>query len=208
MKTRFLNKTAFKRALIFFCCAIVFFGGSYAYLSSNLFAEEKQEAEAKDYTVPYKKLPDDKGIVFIAPDSSAILVYLNFTDSAIRLVNIEDYDKNQGEYFGYQVDFTVTADHNTIAGIIDRIGGINLEIEGQIMRYTGVQVIDILSLGYSKEIKSQIIFAIFEQIAKNNFSKEDFVYIIENADTNLTVPDCYYWSDYIADMSRQVGFVN
>ncbi len=208
MKKNFFNKAALKRAFIFLCCALVFFGGSYAYLSINLESEGKQEAEAKDYTVPYEKLPDDKGVLFTTPDNSAVLVYLSFTDSAIRLLNIESYNEQQSEYFGYSVDFTINADYALLGGIIDRIGGLNLETEGQFMRYTGVQVIDMLSSSYGEDIKSQVIFAVFEQISKNNFSKEDFVYIIENSDTDLTVPDCYYWPDYIADMSRRVDFVN
>ncbi len=208
MKRKFFKKTALKRAFIFFSCALVFLGSSYAYLKTNLGSESKQQAEVKDYTVPYERIPDDKGIMFVAPDNSGILAYLCFTDSAIRLVNIEYYDESQSEYFGYEVDFTVKTDFELIAGIIDRVGGINLEKDGQILRYTGVQIIDMISVNYDANIKTQIISAVFTQISKNGFSKEDFVYIIENSDTNLTVPDCYYWPDRIADMSRRVGFVN
>ena len=49
---------------------------------------------------------------------------------------------------------------------------------------------------------------IFSKIAQNGFSKKDFLYVIENSETNLTVPDCYYWSDSIEAVCKTVVIVN
>ena len=200
------KKRALKSAFIIFCGVLIFFAASFAYLQANL-SEPKSEADIKDYTVPYNTPPQNKGVVALFPSGSALLINLNFTQGSIYLANLDDYNEQTDSYYGYNVDFTIHLDYETIAGIIDRIGGINLEANGEILRYTGVQITEILSVNAENELKSEIIKAIFETISKNGFSNSDFVYIIENSNTNLTVPDCFYWPDYFSDMCRRVWFI-
>ena len=207
LKNKFFTKSILKKAFIIFSCGLVFFAVSYAYLYFNL-QKDTAKTDQKDYTVPYEKVPENKGIAFLLPDSSAILVYLDFGAGDIKLLEIENFDSNQGEYFGYTSDYTVQTDYNLIAGIIDRVGGVNIVIDGETLRYTGVQVIDLISEDYQGEIKRQLISQIFEQISKNNFSKDDFIYIIENSKSNLSIIDCIYWIDYIGEISGRINYVN
>lgn len=200
------KKRALKSAFIIFCGVVVFFAAAYGYLQANL--DKPQQAEIKDYTVPYSTPPQDKCVVCAFPSGSALLISLNFTEDCIYLANLDDYDFAADSYYGYNVDFTVNLDYEAIAGIIDRIGGINLEASGEILRYTGVQITEILSVNDEEELKTEIITAIFETISKNGFSNSDFVYIIENSNTDLTVPDCFYWSESFSDMCRRVWFIN
>ncbi len=198
----------FKKAFIVFCCATVFFLLSYAYLHFNLQPTDTP-ADQKEYNIPYKKTPDDCGLAFILPDESCLLVYLNFTDSAVNIINIDTFDYENKIYYGYNVDFTIQTDYSLIAGIIDRVGGIVLETNGETLRYTGTQIVDIIAVSEVDEnVKRQVVLQIFSQISKNNFSKDDFVYIIENSETNLTVPDCLDWLDYIYDIALRKNFVN
>lgn len=207
LKDKIFNKNVFKKALIIFCSALIFFFGAYAYLDYNL-NRQTAKADQKDYSVPYNPVPDNAGIAFLLPDSSAVLAYLDFENECINVVDIEKYDNGNNLYFGYTVDFTVHTDYQLIGGIIDRIGGVNIEINGETLRYTGIQVIDLISKNYDKNIKPQIISQIFEQISKNNFSKDDFVYIIENSSSNLTIVDCIYWLDYIEKLCGRINLVN
>ena len=94
-----------------------------------------------------------------------------------------------------------------MCGIIDRIGGIDLTFEEETLRYTGSQVIECLLKDNTNKVKRQIISQIFEKISKNDFSKDDFVYIIENSKTNLRLIDCIYWIGYLKDMSATVNFI-
>ncbi len=207
LRRNFFCKTVFKRAVVIVSSALVFFLGAYAYLDYNL-NRQTAEADRKDYTVPYEQIPENAGIVFLLPDGSAVLAYLDFENDCINVINIERYDSGNDLYYGYTADFTVETDYKLIGGIIDRIGGVNIEIDGEILRYTGVQVIDLISQNSNDNIKNQIIIGIFEQISKNNFSKDDLLYIIENSNSSLTVIDCVYWLDHIGQICRTINFVN
>lgn len=199
-------KSVFKKALIVFLSGAIFFGAAYAYLQYN-FNKAAAKAEQKDFTVPYERLPENCGIAFVLPTGSALLAYLDFEDSSIKLLDLAEFQV-QTEYFGYTADYTVQVSYELIGGIIDRIGGISIGHGGEALRYTGVQVVDLIADGSAQDIKKQIILQIFNGISKNNFSKDDFVYIIENSKSNLSIIDCIYWLDYIEDMCNRISFVN
>ena len=77
------------------------------------------------------------------------------------------------------------------------------------MRYTGVQVCNILAVNKdSIKTKRDVISAIFEKISKNGFSSEVLSCIINNTDTSLSAPDCFEWADYISDMCKSYNIVN
>ena len=57
-------------------------------------------------------------------------------------------------------------------------------------------------------IEKQIIKSIIETVAKNGFHKKDFLVIIENSETNLTVPNCYDWENYIGKLCKNTFFIN
>lgn len=180
---------------------------AYAYLDKNL-QKKAENIDKKDYTVPYEKLPDNKGIAFVLPDNCAVLAYLDFEEKSVKVLQIENFDDVGGEYFGYTCDYTVNVDYNLLSGIIDRTGGVNLNQNGETLRFTGVQVVDLLSVDNSGDIKKQLPHEIFNQISNNGFSKDDFLYLIKNADTDLKITDCIYWIDYFDKITKNVIFVN
>lgn len=207
LKSKIFDKNIVKRAFIIVSSALIFFFGAYAYLDYNL-GKQTAKTDLKDYTVPYEQIPENAGIAFLLPDGSAVLAHLNFENACIDVVNIEEYDSDNDLYYGYTADFTVETDYRLISGIIDRVGGVNIENGGETLRYTGVQVIDLISENSSTDIKNQIVTGVFEQISKNNFSKEDFIYIIDNSKSSLTVVDCVYWLDYTEQICGRINFVN
>lgn len=184
----------------------MFFGISYTYLYFNF--KETTTADQKDYNVPYKNLPDNVGVSFLLPDSSALLMYFDFENNNINVVNIEQYDFTNDLYYGYSANFIVQLDYYLIAEIVDRVGGVNIELNGEVLRYTGVQIIDLTSSNIKDDLKPKIITSIFNQISQNKLSTEDFLYIIENSEGDLEVVDCIYWLDYARVMFDNINFVN
>lgn len=207
LKNKIFSKSIIKKAFVVVFSAVIFFFGAYAYLDYNL-NKQTAEADQKDYTVPYENLPDNAGIAFLLPDSSAVIAYLDFENRCINVINIDAYDITNNLYYGYTIDFIVETDYQLIGGIVDRVGGVNIQLNGETLRYTGVQVIDLISVNSDANIKPQLITQIFKQISENDFSKDDFIYIIENSKSNLTVVDCIYWLDYIGEMRGNINFVN
>ena len=200
-------KRILKTAIITFLSGAIFFGASFAYLDHSL-GKPARDTDQKDYTVPYIRTPESQGIAIVFPSGSATLAYLDFDEECIRLLDIENFDESCPEYYGYTVDYSIQISYELIEGIVDRVGGIELEIDGQKQRYTGVQVIDHIAYGRAKDMKREIVLQVFDKISKNNFSKDDFVYIIENSEGNLSFVDCIVWLDYLKDMSGRVQFVN
>lgn len=181
------------------CVGIVFIGSGYLYLEREL-----GEAENKAYSVPYySPAPENAGILFKI-DEQSVLVYLDFAGEGMRFVFGEDW-----HIYGYKADYTVKGDYDLVSGIVDILGGIDLEIDGEVLRYTGVQVSELLlKSNLDRKLVDRVIIKITEKIKKIGFQNEDFLYIIENSSTNLNIPDCYYWGDYISGLCENVRIVN
>lgn len=207
MKKNKKNYTALKTAFVVFFCFLLFFGCSWAYLEMTL-KNNQSSVDTKDYTVPYESVPDNCGLLLVAPLDSRWLIYLDFEKERIMVLEATGIKSDSTEYLGYSVDYRVSIDYDLIAEIIDRVGGLELNIDGATMRYTGVQVCDLLCASCSKDIKQHIFLTFFENISKYGFSKNDFAYVIDNSDTNLTVPVCFDWPQRLSQMCRSVSFVN
>ena len=203
----FFMKRAFKVAIITILSGAIFFGVAYAYLNYNI-NKSLKETEQKDYTTPYVRYPDNCGIVLVFPSDSAMLAYFDFEGRCIRLLDVESYDPERPEYYGYTADYTVKMSYDLIEGIVDRVGGIEIKENGETVRYTGVHVIELIARGYSSETKKEIVLQIFNKISKNCFSVDDLVYITQNSESNLSFIDCIDWIDYLKDMSSRVYFIN
>lgn len=198
---------ALKVLAVSVACAAVLFGVGYGYLQYSLTPNET-EAEAKDFSVPYTAVEANQGVLFSFPDGSGVLIYLDFSIPRTTAVIMDECDPNRGAYSGYPANFTVAADYPLIGGIIDRVGGVELDIDGERLRYTGVQVQELLSVGCSGELREAIVTQVVEKISQDGFATDDFVYIIENSDTDLTVPDCYTWAQQMKEMCARANIIH
>lgn len=203
----FLKKKVLKTALIIFLSAVLFVGVTFVYLNRNV-NKTSNLTEQKENKVSYKSVPQNRSIVLIFPKGDALLAHLDFNELCINLVNIENYDSECGLYYGYNADYTVKATNNLLQEMVDRVGGIDIKQNDETMRYTGTQIVDLLSRNKPSDIKGQIISQIFSKISKNNFSRDDIIYLISNCETNISFVDCIYWLDYIKEMCGKVNFVN
>ena len=184
------------------CCSL-FVGGGYFYLRQNF-----KETENKVSSVPYSfSAPENKGIMFDICEDLTFL-YLDFDEEKLKVI-IPPETEYEGEIFGYPIDFTVKTDYSFVAELIDCADGIELNIEGEALRYTGVQITDILSRKVDiSELKRQIITALMKKIGENGIDGEFFDFLVESTDTDITVPDCYYWEKYIIELCKNGGIIN
>lgn len=184
------------------CCSL-FVGSGYFYLRQNF-----KEAENKVSSVPYSfSAPENKGIMLDICDSLTFL-YLDFSDERLKIIipSVKEYGE---EIFGYPIDFTVKTDYRFVSRIIDCADGIELNLEGETLRYTGVQISDILSRTVdTSELKREITTALLNKIGENGLDSEFFDFLVESTDTDITVPDCYYWEKYISKLCKNGGIIN
>ena len=192
--------------IILLCC-LVMIGSSYLYLEISL---NYSETDTTESNIPYAEpLPESAGILLYLTEDEGYLIYLNFKDDNITIAKIEDTQEELKDYFGYEINYTITTDYIVLANFIDRLGGIELYDNGETLRYTGLQVLDKINLAKENDdLKREVIRRFFETVSTNGISKEDFVYIIENTETDLTVPNCYYWPPYISEIAKNTRFIN
>ncbi|MBO4734483.1 MAG: hypothetical protein J5662_08405 [Clostridia bacterium] len=200
-------KKFFKIALTFFLSASIFFGCSYFYLYNSLKKTEKA-AEKKQENIPYYETPVSCGLHFLLPAGKEILIFLDFEERIAYIIDINKNAVAEEGYAGYGFDYDFHVDYAVLSALIDRLGGIDLTVNNEPLRFTGVQVCDALCKNTSPEFPFETVFAVCERISQNGFSSDDFVFLIENSETTLTVPVCIYWQDYIKDMFADAVFVN
>ena len=182
------------------CCAI-FVGIGYYYLENRL-----KPIENKNESVPYYSLPENAGVLFDIC-SQKTLFYLDFEQNILNVFFIDD-SEIEDNYYGYTVDFTVYSDYSLVGDIVDLVGGIDIVSEER-LSFTGIQIEEKLSITPEiEQLKRDIIEQIAFKISKNGFTKEDFLYIIENSETDLTIPVCYFWSQHIKDICVNIRFIN
>lgn len=183
-------------------CALLVAGG-YFYLQKSIRPTEGQASK-----IPYSfSVPDNKGVLFDIAGNRAF-VYLDFANEKLSVIIPQTGDFDPTDY-GYSEDFKISGDMSVLAEIIDCSGGIILTDNGGETRYTGVQISDIMSRSTEGEkMLRTVIPAIMRSVAENGIEDGVFNYIIDNADTDLTVPDCYMWRNYISKLCENGGIIN
>ena len=188
-------------------CCVIMIGSSYLYLEFSL---KSAETDRSDDSIPYAApLPDSAGLLVTLPDYTGYLCYLNFRDENICISKIENTSETQKSYNGYTVSYKIEADYRFIANMIDRLGGIELYDSGETLRYTGMQILNKVEKDpENTDYKKEIIRKFFDMVALNGMTRADFVYIIENTNTDITIPDCYYWPPYIKKIAKNLQFMD
>ncbi len=201
-----MNKTGifFKTTAISLAAAAIFIGVGYFYLSADN-KTVQNETESVPY---YSQYPEPCGIMFDFLGDKTFF-YLDFEAENLSVIYADEADTSSGEIYGYPIDFSVSADYSLLGFIVDAVGGINLNIDGENLSVTGVQVAEIMeTTAEREELRREITKEIIFGISKQGFQRESILYIIENSDTNLTVPDCYYWSEYIGEACKLPRMIN
>ena len=183
--------------------ALIFIGVGISYVSS-----EKKAAQNETESVPYySAYPESKGVLFDFLGDKTLL-YFDFEGKSLSVVYPDEISE-ENKIYGYPIDFRVSADYSLLEYIIDAVGGIVLKIGEETLSLTGVQVSNILETNTEREeLRREIAEQIILKISKQGFDRENVLYIIENSKTDLTVPDCYYWSEHLKEVCQLPRMVN
>lgn len=184
-------------------CLLALVGGGYAYLSFNT---EKTDNKASN--VPYEFAPPENAGIMFEFCGDRTFVYLNFENEEMKIVFPLNGDSEDTVY-GYSIDYTVKGDYYLLAEIIDAADGIELQSDDGKYRYTGVQIAELLSNTVdTEELKRNIITALVGKTADFGIDENVFYDIIKKGDTNLTVPDCHRWAEYLSLLCKNCTVVN
>lgn len=192
----------FKVTAISLLAGVVFFAVGYSYLTVS---QKKPVTDNSVPSVPYYSSPENAGIMLRIASMKTVF-YLDFEEESVTAIFADTISPQDNKIYGYDIDFTVSDDMELLIFLVDKFGGIDIEFEEETLNYTGVQVVELLNS--NPEYRRTVTQKIIEKIAEYGLCPEDFLYIIENSETNLTLPDCYLWSKHIAKICNNVRYVN
>lgn len=183
------------------CCAAIFIGISVLMLRSQSQPIDKSESQ-----VPYAEAEGTpKGLLFNFDEGNSVFLYFNPDENNTMAILLpHDCDETAVANYGYTVFRRIKTDYDMLEEFIDRIGGIEIDN----MRYTGVQITDMLRQSLDKQLRRNVISGIFNRIAKNSLTSENLVFIIENSNTSFSFPDGYSLLLEIQSLANNLYFVN
>ncbi len=196
------TKLFFKTVIISSWCCAVFVGAGYYYINKNL-----EPAQNNTESVPYYQQKADNAGVLFEIDGLPTFLYFDFENEKL-FASINPDVADSSNIYGYTVDYTVKTDISVLGDIVDYVDGIELDIDNTVLRYTGVQVIEILSVSTSYDLKREIIKGIAFKISQNGIGADLFVSIIENSKTDLKLPDCYFWAESMSKICRNLQIID
>lgn len=189
----------------FIICSLTFaicVGAGYLYLSKNF-----KQADNDVENVPYNQtLSENKGILLNCNHES-VFFYLDFLDNKI-VVSLSPENPQNNKIYGYSHDYTIESDNTLITNIIDCVGGVELFVEETKLRYTGIQVSELLKKSNSKELRCDIITKVCEKIELYGIGNEFFSSILNNSKTELKFSECYLWREYLPLLCGNLHFIN
>lgn len=156
--------------------------------------------------MPYYSVPQNSGVV-IEVGGDLTFLYLAFEDG--RIIVVPSGAEDDFLRYGYTVDYVLNTNFKMVAGLVDRVGGIDIVKDGQCYCYTGTQVENLLS--FSGEIYSDkiiVLQGLLQKIAEVGLTADDLLYIISQSETKLTLPDCYFWAQHLKNICKNAVFID
>ncbi len=179
-------------------CLAVFIGAGYYYINSQI-TPVKNETESVPY---YEYKPESTGVL-MKFGIRTVYTYLDFeSGKTVVMINPESVEEK-----GYSIDYELNAEYTLVADIVDYFEGINIDLNGETLRYTGLQTVELLSNENSDELREKIIKAIFSKTAEQGVGTDFFNNIIEQSKTDLKLIDCYFWAEQMDDVAKNLNFL-
>ncbi len=189
------------------CLAVVLFG--VFGISVGISISPTNEAPQN---IPYynSEAPEEYGLLVNFDLGSSVFFGFDLNaekTSVILLPNAATV--NDVMAFGYEVNDVSNASYDFLAKLIDRFGGIELNslTDGR-LKYTGVQITEMLSQTNDAEFRCRVIERLFENIKQQGINSDDMLFLIENTETTLNYPNSYYLPETVEKAINNIIFIN
>ena len=170
--------------------------------------KDASPANEEQSNIPYFSVAQNSGILYLSPDGSGALIFLNFEQQTAAVNLFLEDAENKALTVGYEINYTILGSDEFLCELCDRLGGIDLVENGKELRFTGAGLAEKLKGRDSLLEKAKISEGFFKKISKIGLSNTDFQFIIESTKTNLNYPTCYSWSEVLKDTVSRYIFEN
>ena len=154
--------------------------------------------------IPYSDPPASQTLLILDGEDRGALIHLDFADIATHVYLFESDAAAAAEELPFEATYRMKIDKAFPPRLCDRIGGIDIENEGATERYFSASLAEFCGEDPDYDKMLKISRSFFEKIANMGLSSEDFMFIIEVTDTDLTYSVCYGWIDRIPEMFSNI----
>ena len=164
-------------------------------------ASPEQSVHENISGVGYSDYPASRGLLFTDQEGRGAFIYLDFENIVTQVHIFSEDAEAQAEKLPYLKHYTFRLPEGFAAALCDRLGGIEMtDDEGANSLYFSTALTQFCQKDMSYDKMLKISLAFFKKIAKIGLSSEDFMFIIELTETDLTYSVCYDWIPHIREM--------
>lgn len=203
MKTKWKNLTGI---IVVVCCFAAF-----AVIARFSFYQPEHTAGNPVSDVPYgEPTIENQGLLFVFYEGGSVFLNFDFLEDKISVMLFDSaVTPLYMRQYGYEVNNCFKADYHFLANFIDRFGGVVFSYnDSGIMRYTGVQVTEMLASNNDKEFKKTIIQSFFKKIDAVGITQKDLLYLIDNTTTDMSFPEGYDLLENTEGIFKNIHFIN
>lgn len=151
--------------------------------------------------VGYSDYPPSCGLLLTDQEDRGAFLYLDFENIVTQVYLFDENATEKAQNLSYLTHYTLNLPEDFTSRLCDRLGGIEMTDEnGEKALFFGTALTEFTQKSLNDEKMLKISLSFFEKIAKMGLSSEDFMFIIELADTDLTYSVCYDWIPHIREM--------
>ena len=77
--------------------------------------------------------------------------------------------------------------------------------DGRVLRYTGSQAVKLAAENAVET--ADILQAVFDKIAGQGVTRAQLTYLLENSQTDLTVPICFSWPEWLRQLCANAEII-
>jgi hypothetical protein len=151
--------------------------------------------------VGYWDYPESCGLLFTDQNDRGAFIFLDFENITTSVYLFPDRASLRSADLPYNTDYTFLLADGFAGRLCDRLGGIEMPDEnGRESLYFSSALAEFCSGTMDFDKMHIISQSFFEKISKTGLSSEDFMFIIEEADTDVSYTVCYEWIGHIKEM--------
>ncbi len=192
-------KRFIQTAVALMLCLTVFGGMAFLYLRfvppAKLITTDTAQHE-----IPYELPPENADIICRMPSGKAVTFSLDFAENTLTVFNAKDGERRS------ENRYICVLDRESLIDLIDRVGGLEMEIEGQKLRLPGVQAISFFERRPTEENRQKLLYAFTKQVARYGLDRVDLQALFQNGTPTLPEAALQGWPQYLPAVFSTVIF--
>ncbi|MCQ2449497.1 MAG: hypothetical protein MJ132_04840, partial [Clostridia bacterium] len=183
-------KRFLQTAVVLMLCLTVFGGMAFLYL--RFVPPAKMiTTDTAQHEILYELPPENAAVICRMPSGKAVTFSLDFAENTLTVFNVENGESLSANRY------VCVLDRELLIDLIDRVGGLEMEIEGQKLRLPGVQAISFFERRPTAGNRQKLLYAFTKQVARYGLDRDDLQALFQNGSPTLPDAALQGWPQYL-----------